>query len=304
MRFRLVLPLLGLGVACSPGPVPAPPSPSPENSVPISSTPTVSGGDAGAPADLEAQAKAAWAGRNDRASLGRAIDCWLRISESRPDDPAPLLSLSRAYLTLADFHLRAPADMGQRSDALERAIDTAERALLASSPGFNAAMKRGVALEEAVKSVEPDKVEALAAYGASLGRYGVDKGFTALLMYRGRLVAAMQRVLEIAPKTDHAVADRELGTFYARVPGFAGGDTAKSREHFDKAVALAPEALVTKLRYAETYAIETRDRALFARLLAEVKSADAGDAEMAPDNIMVKRRAEALAASIDELFIR
>jgi tetratricopeptide (TPR) repeat protein len=262
------------------------------------------GADAGAPLDLDAQARAAWAGRTDRASLGRAIDCWLRLSEARPDDPKPLLALSRAYVILAEFHLRAAADMPQRADALERAIDAAERGLLASSAAFSATVKRGVSIEEAVKSVEADKMEALAGYGTSLAHYGADKGFTALLMYRGRLVAAMQRVLEVAPSTSHAAADRELGAFFARVPGFAGGDLGRAREHFDKALALAPEALATKLRYAETYAIEAKNRELFARLLAEIKAADAGEPELAPDNLLVKRRADLLAASIDDLFAR
>ncbi|MEZ0311471.1 MAG: TRAP transporter TatT component family protein [Myxococcota bacterium] len=303
--FRVVTIAVLAAAGCSPGPVPAPPSPSPETTagVPAADADTA-GADAGAPLDLDAQARAAWAGRVDRTALGRAIDCWLRLSESRPDDPKPLLALSRAYVTLADFHVRAPADMPQRADALERAIDTAERALLASSPAFSAAVKRGVSIEEAVKSVEADKMEALAVYGTSLAHYGVDKGFTALLMYRGRLVAAMQRVIEIAPKTEHAAADRELGTFFARVPGFAGGDLARAREHFDKALGLAPEVLVTKLRYAEAYAIEAKNRELFARLLAEIKAADAGEADLAPDNLLVKRRADLLAASIDDLFAR
>ncbi len=306
MRSLRVITLAALAAAgCSPGPVPAPPSPSPDTTaaVPAADADAANAG-AGAPLDLDAQARAAWAGRTDRASLGRAIDCWLRLSESRPDDPQPLLALSRAYVTLADFHLRAPADMAQRADALERAIDTAERGLLASSPAFAAAVKRGVSIEEAVKSVEADKMDALAVYGTSLAHYGIDKGFTALLMYRGRLVAAMQRVLEVAPKTEHAAADRELGTFFARVPGFAGGDLNRSREHFDKALTLAPETLTTKLRYAETYAIEAKNRELFARLLSEVKAADAGEPELAPDNLLAKRRADLLAASIDDLFAR
>ncbi len=300
----LSISFLAVGVvACSPGPVPAPPSPSPDTTGSVTAADAdTSGADAGTPVDLDAQARAAWAGRTERASLGRAIDCWLRFSESRPADPAPLLALSRAYVTLAAYHLRAPADIAQRADALERAIDTAERALLASSPAFSAAVKRGVSIEEAVKSVEVDQIEALAVYGTSLAHYGVDKGFTALLMYRGRLLAAMQRVLEVAPKTEYAAADRELGAFFARVPGFAGGDLARARSHFDKALELAPEALATKLRYAETYATEAKNRDLFVRLLAEVKAADAGAAEIAPDNIMVKRRADLLAASIDELF--
>ena len=305
MRSFRVVTLAALAAACSPGPVPAPPSPSPETTVAVPAADADStGADAGAPLDLEAQARAAWAGRTDRAALGRAIDCWLRLSEAHPGDPQPLLALSRAYVTLADFHLRAPAELSQRAEALERAIDAAERGLLASSPGFAGAVKRGVSIEEAVKSVEADKMEALAVYGTSLAHYGVDKGFTALLLYRNRLLAAMQRVIEVAPKTEHAAADRELGAFFARVPGFAGGDLVRAREHFDKALSLAPEILATKLRYAETYAIAAKERELFGRLLAEVKAADAGEPDLAPDNLLVKRRADLLAASIDDLFGR
>lgn len=252
--------------------------------------------------DLEAAARAAWAGRADRSELGRAIELWIRLSESRPGDPAPLTALSHAYIELADYHLRAPNDAAHRSDALERAIDCAERALVASSASLDAALKKGTPIDEAVKSVEANNVVVLATYGASLARYAIDKGFTALLMYRTRLLAVMQRVLEIAPATLYAIADRELGAYYARVPGFAGGDLAASRAHFDKALQLAPTALETRLRYAETYAVEARDRALFTKLLSEVATADIGAADVAPDNQLVKMRAASLAAATDELF--
>jgi hypothetical protein len=254
------------------------------------------------PLDLAAQAKAAWAGRTERSEIGRAIDLWTRLADSHPDDPAALVALSRAYVTLADYHLTTPADAGTRSDALERAIDAAEKALVAASPALAAALTKGTPIDEAVKSVEASNVVVLATYGAALARYAIDKGFTALLMYRSRLPAVMQRVIDVAPDTLYAIADRELGAFYARVPGFAGGDLAASRTHFDKALKLAPAALETRLRYAETYAVEARDRALFVTLLGEIAGADLGGADIAPDNTLAKRRAALLAARTDEIF--
>ena len=312
MRFGFAFVLTGVA-ACGSRPVPAPPAnvdaalTATAVAAPAQATATAdlvqnSPAPPALPIDLEAQATAAWAGRAERSELERAIDLWTRVADSRPSDPAPLVALSRAYVVLADFHLRAPSDAGSRSEALERAIDAAERALMMASPALAAALKKGTPIDEAVKSVEAGNVVVLATYGAALARYSVDKGFTALLMYRGRFTGAMQRVITVAPDTLYAIADRELGAFYARVPGFAGGDLAASRTHFDKALQLAPAALETRLRYAETYAIEARDRALFVKLVGDIASADLGDATVAPENTLVKRRAARIAASTDEIF--
>ncbi len=301
MRFLVLAVLLSM-VACGSSPVPAPPNADATPTGDAVVAPPPGTAVAATPVDLDAQAKAAWAGRVERSELGRAIDLYTRLAESHPEDPQPLIALSHAYVELADYHLRAASDAGNRSDALERAIDAAEKALVASSPSLNAALKKGTPIDEALKSVEADKVVALATYGAALARYAVDKGFTALLMYRTRLTAVMQRVIDVAPDTLYAIADRELGAFYARVPGFAGGDLTASRSHFDKALQLAPAALETKLRYAETYAIEARDRTLFVKLVGDIGTADLGSADVAPDNTLVKRRAALLAAATDELF--
>lgn len=183
-------------------------------------------------------------------------------------------------------------------------MDAGERSLLLVSPAFAAAVKAGQPIDKAVEACDASAAEALAVYGQALSRYGLDKGFTALLMYKARIIAVMQRVLALAPATQYAAADRELGSFYARAPAFAGGDLAKSRTHFDKAIERAPAALETRLRYAETYAVESHDRALFQRLLTEVQTADLGPPEIAPDNQLVKKRADLLARSINDLFVQ
>lgn len=283
--------------ACGGGPVPAPPAPSADGA-PVQQTTRVEQPLPEAPVD----AATAWAGRVERTSVGKAIDGFKRESDKAPSDPAPLVSLTRAYVFLADQHLRTTSERAQRSDALEQAMDSGERALLLASPAFAAAVKAGQPIEKAVEACDASAAPALAAYGSALARYGLDKGFTALLMYKARIIAVMQRVAAIAPDTQYAVADRELGSFYARTPAFAGGDLAKSRVHFEKALERGPAALETRLRFAETYAIETHDRALFTTLMQQIKDADLGPPDIAPDNQLVKKRADVLAQSTKDLF--
>ncbi|MBC7792246.1 MAG: hypothetical protein H7Z43_00940 [Clostridia bacterium] len=283
--------------ACGGGPVPAPPTVSPDGAAAVPVT-------LAHPApQASVNAATAWAGRIDRFSVAKAIDGYKRETEITPGDPAPLIALARAYVFFADNHLRTTADRAARSDALESAMDTSEKGLLASSPAFAAAVEAGQPIDKAIDACDASAAPALAAYGTALARYGLDKGFTALLMYKARIIAAMQRVLAVAPDTQYAAADRELGSFYACTPSFAGGDLAKSRMHFDKAIERAPQALETRLRYAETYAVASHDRALFAHLLQEIQDADAGASEIYPDNYLVKKRAALLALSINELFL-
>ena len=51
---------------------------------------------------------------------------------------------------------------------------------------------------------------------------------------------------------------RYFGAMYGLAPGFAGGDMDKSREHFEKAIALAPNYLGSRVLYLEVWAQKGR----------------------------------------------
>jgi predicted anti-sigma-YlaC factor YlaD len=84
----------------------------------------------------------------------------------------------------------------------------------------------------------------------------------------------MTRVLELDPNFYHGGPHRYFGAFYAVAPDFAGGDLAKSREHYDKSLEIAPYFLGTKILMAENLATKLDDEQMFDKLLEEVLAAD------------------------------
>src|SRR5690606_9638473 len=92
------------------------------------------------------------------------------------------------------------------------------------------------------------------------------------------------------------------GGFYAVAPGIAGGSMKKSKKNFKKAMEMAPEYLGTKVLYAELYLTEEKEKKEFKEVLLEVVGAPNGPAEIVPENMLEKKKAERLLEEIDKLF--
>ena len=83
-----------------------------------------------------------------------------------------------------------------------------------------------------------------------------------------------------------------LGLLDANLPNDDGAKPIAAVEHFEAAIAEAPEYLPNRLDYAIAYARPRGDRALSLRLLAQVAAADP---RIAPDAEGENRRAQARA---------
>jgi len=94
------------------------------------------------------------------------------------------------------------------------------------------------------------------------------------------------------------------GVFYSCRPALLGGDPDKGRIHFQRCIALSQgRNLMARVLFAETYAVQTQDRALFGELLKGLE----GTPESEPDELVLmnqvaRRRGERLLLSEDELF--
>ena len=84
-----------------------------------------------------------------------------------------------------------------------------------------------------------------------------------------------------------------------------GGNPEKGREHFERALALTGrKALLVQLNYAQYYAVQKQDRALFLALMREVTSApNPADSELTLSNTVARRRAERLLGQVDALIL-
>lgn len=250
-----------------------------------------------------AEAEQAWQNRGERASLEQAIGTWEQLTEARPGNAELLAKLSHAYYFLADGYMRLAGEDDAMLETFEKSVLTGEKAMLAISKPFAEAVEGGAKVEEAVQLIPKEGQSAIYWYAAALGKFAVLKGFTTQLFYKDRIFAVMQHVLSLDETFLHAAPHRYFGAFYAKAPSFAGGDMTKSKEHFERALALDDRYLGTKVLYAEYYAIKAEERPLFERLLNEVISADPQILpELVPEQKIEQDKARDLLAKANEIF--
>ncbi|BDG09355.1 TRAP transporter TatT component family protein [Anaeromyxobacter paludicola] len=276
------------------------PAPTPGSTLPAGRGGPGRGGQEPAPdrfAEALARGDRAFAGRADEGLLREAIRAYGDAAAERPGDPRAELPLARAWMLLA---LAAPAETPGACDAAARA---AERALRAQDPAFAAAVDGGEPPEKALAAVKAPGAEALYWLSYASLEAARARGFAAVLAVRDAVLAGLGRAVALDETVDHAGPRRVLGDLLAGLPSAVGGGAAKARAHFERALALAPDYQLTRVREAERLAVLLQDRALFDRLLAEVSGSEPGRAPaVAPENALSRRLAAALRKRADRLF--
>ncbi len=257
-------------------------------------------------AEVKAAASAAWAERGDEKKLREAIAHYQRAIEIDPKDVESYEQLTRALYFLADGHIRFHTDANAESDllkAFEQSVTAAEKGLIALSEPFAQKMRDGAKIEEAAKTLDKAGVPLLYWRASALGKWATAKGFATLLSYKDEIKEVMQICLDKDPDYFYSGPDRYFGVFYARAPSFAGGDLAKSREHFDKSIAKQPNYFGTHVLMAEDLAVKAQDRKLFDEHIEYVLKGDpAVIADLAPENRIEQKKAELLKKQASDLF--
>lgn len=255
---------------------------------------------------LTAAGDQAWQARGEKASLEAALASWQKAAALKPDDSTTWSKLARGYYFMADAYARTEGDKSEAYlTTFEKGVEAGERGMAAANAKFKEAVTAGKRVEEAAAFLGEESLEPAYWYASSLGKWARAKGFATTLGNKDRIRAVMSRVLELDPegKFFHAAAHRYFGAFYGVAPAFAGGDLNKSKEFFEKSIALAPNYIGTKVLYADVYAVKKQDRALFEKLLDEVLAA--------PDEILPgleaetkneKAKAAELKAKVADLF--
>lgn len=241
----------------------------------------------------------AWARRDDPAQLRAAIAAWERERAQRGADPTLYTRLARAYCTLAEVHL-VEAGPNAIAETHATGIRAAEEALFATAPELAAWIQAGEAFETALDALPAAALEAAYWYAANLAGYTLAKGLTATLHHGERIVTVLAHVVARDEMLFDAAPHRTLATYLARAPAVAGGDLAKAKHHFERALALAPASLRTKVAFAESYATSAHEPELFRRLLEEVASVPAAD--LTVEGRLALQRARRLLTQISALF--
>jgi hypothetical protein len=96
-----------------------------------------------------------------------------------------------------------------------------------------------------------------------------------------------------------------LGGFESSFPKALGGDPAKGRQYFDRALALTKRKNhIVLVNYATLYAVNAGDRALYIKVLNEILEAPDQGQPFRMTNKVARRRAVRALARTDELFFK
>jgi len=241
----------------------------------------------------------AYADRGDPARLAQALAAYGRAEAERPKDPQAEVRLARAEA----FEALLEPDPSRARESWLASARAAERALRALEPSFAQATDRGDDPAAAVFGVSAAGAEPLYYLAQGTMRAAQATGYAAVLAVKDAVLAMMSRAAELDERIDGAGPHRALGAWLAALPIAAGGGATASRAHFDRARALCPDDLLSRVAEAETLAVLLQDSALFDSLLSEVERYDLSrDPERAPENRIAKRRAQDLSRRRASLF--
>jgi len=252
-------------------------------------------------AALVAKGDEHWAKRTDPAAIRAALVEWEKAAAAEPKNMEVLVKLTRGYYFLADGYLRS--NEKEYLEVMDKAVKWGEKAMVAASPEFEAKMRDGGKIPEAVKLVPKEGVPAMYWYASALGKWAKMKGFAVLLGQKDNVKATMDRCLELEPTFFYGGPHRYFGAFYAVAPAFAGGDLEKSKVHFNKSLEIAPAFPGTKVLWAAELSTKEQDEDTFEKLLNEVLAApDDAIPELVPEVLAEKGKAKELLAQQDDLF--
>ena len=112
-----------------------------------------------------------------------------------------------------------------------------------------------------------------------------------------------QWVIEQNPGYEDAGALVFLGGFESSMPKAFGGDPAKAKAYFERALELTGRKNhIVLINYAMLYAVNAPDRALFISLMREIMEAPDQGTMFRMSNKVARRRAARALARVDELF--
>jgi len=212
---------------------------------------------------------------------------------------ALLAAADSAEVAVADGSgTQAPA----ANDHAAAGLAAAERALQLLAPELAGALGQPSAAP-ALPAIDRAHGQALYLWAVHRLQQARKDGFAQLSLWTPAVSAALEACRDSDPTLDHGGPERLLGMLRARPPSPLRRDLKASRAHFERALTVAPNYLITHVRFAEYYAVAAHEPALFAAELRRVLEADSGaDGSVRPENELARKKARALLGRASELF--
>lgn len=242
------------------------------------------------------------------------------LLEENPRHLGLLTALASGFTQYAYAFVQADADLADLDGRLDAARAGRERArkllLRARDYGLRGLEVRHQGLRDALLSGR-DPGKALAAarkedvpllyWTASAWALAISdgKGDMALVAQLPSAAAAMERALALDEAWGEGAIHEFFVSYDATRSAAQGGGPERARQHLDRALALSRgQKLGPKVAFAEGVLVQAQDQAQFRSMLEEVLRVDA---EAVPRyrlaNILAQRRARALLAHADDLFV-
>ncbi len=243
-------------------------------------------------AGITPEAMELWKKRDNKESLQQAV----KLIEATPRDLETLTYLTRGYFLLGDVYT---SDDDEKLKIFEKAKKTGEEGMSLNEE-FKKLKEKDIS--KAINALTMKEIDILYWSAAALGKWAKANGIMSSLKYKEQILSMIKKVESLKPDYFYGAVDRYMGGFYALAPGIAGGDMDKSKERFQRAMKNAPENLGTKVFYAEVYLTKEDEEKEFEKVLNEVLAAPNGPEDIAPENIMEKRKAADLLKRKNKLF--
>jgi tetratricopeptide (TPR) repeat protein len=214
-------------------------------------------------------ADALYADRENLADARQAAQLWTAESARGPSAYEPAWKLARVC-----YWLGGHAPERERRAFLDKGIDAGRRAA----------------------HLAPNAPEGHFWLAANMGAVAESFGIRAGLQYRTPIRQELEAVLRIDPSFMDGSADRALGRYYFKVPGWLGGSKSRAEQHLRTSLTYDPNSTISHYFLAELLLDEKRvpeARAELQHVLDAPLSAD-----WAPEDRDYKRRAAALLATL------
>jgi len=223
--------------------------------------------------------------------------------EAVPDNARLLITAAQAYASFASAFIEAE-DKDYARALYERAKKFALRSL--EIRGLkNPASKPFNEFEAGLNGLGKDDVPYMFWAATCWGSWiRLNLGSMAALAELPRVEALVKRVLVLDEQFYYGGPHLFMGIWFASRPKIAGGDLAKARHHFNKALELSQgKFLMTEIYYADQYARKTFDKDLFVSTLEKVLDTPADKIpELTLLNTVAHKKAKEMLAEVDDYF--
>ena len=113
-------------------------------------------------------------------------------------------------------------------------------------------LEAGIAAGRAAVAAQPNRPEGHFWIAANMGALAESFGLRQGLKYRGEIRDELMIVLKLDAGFQQGSADRALGRWYFKVPGFFGGSKRKAEEHLRRSLTYNPNSTASRFFLAET----------------------------------------------------